>query len=77
MPVVILRPHNLERIKSGTLTEVADVYKNLVLRNIEKPLSAGEKRMMDDARKILLGEIMFSRRIGEDQASTLLDGAIH
>ncbi|MBE6903803.1 MAG: CarD family transcriptional regulator [Ruminococcaceae bacterium] len=48
---------NIERIKSGDAHEVSRVYKYLCLRNVTKGLSAGERKMYQTARQILLSEL--------------------
>ncbi len=48
---------NIERIKSGDAYEVSRVYKYLCLRNVTKGLSAGERKMYQTARQILLSEL--------------------
>lgn len=51
---------NIERIKSGDTFEVARVYKYLCTRNMLKGLSAGERKMYQTARQILLSELSMS-----------------
>lgn len=64
---------NMEKIKSGNILELAEVVRNLSLRDREKGLSTGERKMLDSARQILLSEIILARNLGADQASTFLD----
>ena len=49
--------NNLEKIKSGDIYEIAEVVRNLVLREKEKGLSTGERKMLDNARQILVSEL--------------------
>ncbi len=51
---------NMEKIKSGDLTEVATVIKGLMLRDTEKGLSTGERKMLHSAKQILISEIVLS-----------------
>ena len=48
---------NMERIKSGDLLELAGVIKALTERNAKRPLSAGERAMLRQAKKIFLSEV--------------------
>lgn len=64
---------NLERIKSGDIFEVAAVVRNLMLRDREKGLSTGERKMLDNARQILLSELVLAKGMEEDMATMLLE----
>ena len=66
---------NLEKIKSGNIFEVAEVVRNLVKREREKGLSSGERKMLENARQILLSEVVLVTELEEDKAQSLLDGA--
>lgn len=66
---------NLEKIKSGSIYEVAEVVRNLVKRDREKGLSSGERKMLENARQILLSELVLATELEEDKAQSLLDGA--
>lgn len=48
---------NMEKMKSGTVYDVADVVKCLKLREAEKGLSAGERKMLSTAKQIIAGEL--------------------
>jgi CarD family transcriptional regulator len=67
---------NAEKLKTGDILEVAEVVRNLTLRDREKGLSAGERKMLDNARQILVSELVLARNIGASQASEILDEAI-
>lgn len=64
---------NLEKIRSGSVYEVAEVVRNLVHRDKEKGLSTGERKMLDNARQILISELVLAKSIDEKQARALLD----
>ncbi len=49
--------NHLEKIKSGNIFMVAEVVRNLVLRDQEKGLSTGERKMLENARQILTSEL--------------------
>jgi len=54
---------NLERVKSGDLIEVARVIKGLILRDREKGLSTGERKMLHSAKQILISEIVMAKNL--------------
>ena len=51
---------NMDRLKSGNLTEVARVIKGLMLRDTERGLSTGERKMLHSAREILVSELVLA-----------------
>ncbi len=51
---------NMDKLKTGDLIETAKVFKSLVLRNKEKTLSAGERKMLHSAKQILMSELMIA-----------------
>jgi CarD family transcriptional regulator len=55
---------------------VAEVVRNLSLREKDKGLSAGEKRMLARARQILVSELTFALGVDEEEAERQLDGAL-
>jgi CarD family transcriptional regulator len=66
---------NLEKIKSGNIYEVAEVVRNLIKRDKEKGLSSGERKMLENARQILISELVLATEMEEDKAQSLVDGA--
>lgn len=66
---------NLEKIKSGNIYEVAEVVRNLMKRDREKGLSSGERKMLENARQILISELVLATELEEEKAQSLLDGA--
>ena len=63
--------HNREKIKTGDVLEIADVVRNLALRDAEKGLSTGEKQMFSKVKHILASELMYAKHMREDDALTL------
>src|SRR5882757_3344327 len=57
-----------EKLKSGDVYQVAEVVRNLALREQTKGLSAGEKSMLERARQVLVSELAFALNISEDTA---------
>ncbi len=64
---------NMQKIKSGNIFEVAEVVRNLQLRDIEKGLSTGERKMLSNAKQILISELVLADNMDEDQAKELID----
>lgn len=52
---------NMVKIKSGDIFEVADVVRSLMLREKEKGLSTGERKMLNSARQILISELILAK----------------
>ena len=65
--------HNRDKMKTGDIFELAEVVKNLSLRDHEKGLSTGEKQMFVKAKKILASELMYAKGMDEDDAAIWLD----
>ena len=63
----------MEKIKTGSVFEVAEVYRDLLMLKLEKELSFGERKMLDTARNLLVKEISLARRVGEEQVEKDLD----
>jgi len=62
-----------EKLKSGDVYQVAEVVRNLALREATKGLSAGEKAMLVKARSVLVSELSFALNLSEDDALTKLE----
>ena len=65
--------HNRDKMKTGDIFELAEVVRNLSLRDYEKGLSTGEKQMFVKAKKILASELMYAKQMNETQAHAWLD----
>jgi CarD family transcriptional regulator len=59
--------HNRDKIKTGDIYELAEVVRNLGIREAEKGLSTGEKQMFTRAKKILASELMYALEMDEDE----------
>ncbi len=57
-----------EKLKSGDVYQVAEVVRNLALREADRGLSAGEKSMLAKARSVLVSELSFALDVSEDDA---------
>ena len=65
--------HNRDKIKTGDIYELAEVVRNLAIREDEKGLSTGEKQMFTRAKKILASELMYALEMDEEEAEEHLD----
>ncbi|HEX2111711.1 MAG TPA: CarD family transcriptional regulator [Gaiellaceae bacterium] len=65
--------YNRDKMKTGDIFELAEVVRNLSLRDQEKGLSTGEKQMFVKAKKILASELMYAKGMDEDEAAAWLD----
>lgn len=63
---------NMDKIKSGDIFEVAEVVRNLSIRDREKGLSTGERKMLDTARQILVSELVLAQDSTEEAVEETL-----
>ncbi len=64
---------NMEKIRSGDVYEVAEVVRNLSIRDREKGLSTGERKMLDNAKQILISEMVLVQDTTEQEIQTFLE----
>jgi CarD family transcriptional regulator len=64
---------NMDKMGTGDIQEAAEVVRDLMHRNEEKILSSTEKRMLDNAKKILISELALVKGLTESQATDLLN----
>ena len=64
----------MDKIKTGSVFEVAEVYRDLLILSEEKDLSFGEKKMLETARTLLVKEISLARQVAESEIEKDLDG---
>lgn len=67
---------NAEKLKTGDIYEVAEVVRTLVRRDREKGLSTGERKMLDNARQILVSEVALACGIDEHEAHEMVERTI-
>src|SRR4051794_21075294 len=56
----------MEKIKTGSIFEIAEVLRNLYLLKFDKDLSFGERKMLDTARNLLIKELSLAKGVNED-----------
>jgi len=67
---------NSERMRTGSLLDVAAVLKSLLVLNQTKPLSFREKKMLERARYLLISELYLAKNQDEEQVEQLLNKAL-
>ena len=68
--------YNRDKMKTGDVYELAEVVRNLSLREQDKGLSTGEKQMFVKAKKILSSEFMYAKDMDEEESTAWLDGLL-
>ena len=67
---------NMLRLKSGDLTEVARVVKGLALRDTDRGLSTGERKMLHSAKQILISELVLSQNTSYEDVEARINTAL-
>ena len=67
---------NMLRIKSGDLLEVAKVVKGLMLRDEDRGLSTGERKMLHSAKQILISELVLSQGASYEDVEARINTAL-
>ncbi len=68
--------HNRDKIKTGDIYELAEVVRNLAIRESERGLSTGEKQMYTRAKKILASELMYALEMNEEEVEAHLQSLL-
>ena len=68
---------NMEKMKSGDIYEVADVVRNLSFKQKEKGLSTGEKKMLNNAKQILVSELVLTEHASQEEIEGIVDNKIN
>ena len=68
---------NMEKMKSGDAYEIADVVRNLSFKQKEKGLSTGEKKMLLNAKQILVSELTLAENSNKEQMEELVNNTIN
>jgi CarD family transcriptional regulator len=68
--------YNRDKIKTGDIYELAEVVRNLAIREAQKGLSTGEKQMFTRAKKILASELMYALEMDEDEVEEHLQSLL-
>ena len=68
---------NMEKMKSGDIYEVADVVRNLSFKQKEKGLSTGEKKMLNNAKQIMISELVLAEHASQEEVEQLVENKIN
>jgi CarD family transcriptional regulator len=68
--------HNQEKIRSGEISSVAEVVRDLSAHGGDRGLSTGERNLLAKARRILVSEVALGKSLEIDEAEALVDGAL-
>ena len=68
---------NMDKMKSGDIYEVADVVRNLSFKQKEKGLSTGEKKMLNNAKQILVSELVLAEHATQDEVEEIVENKIN
>lgn len=68
---------NMEKIKSGDVYEVADVVRNLSLKQKDRGLSTAEKKMLLNAKQILVSELTLVSKLGQEKVEEMIEAKIN
>jgi CarD family transcriptional regulator len=63
----------MEKIKTGSIFEIAEVLRDLCVLRTSKDLSFGERRMLETARTLLVREIALAKGVSEEKVGTEID----
>ena len=68
---------NMDKMKTGDIYEIADVVRNLSYKQKEKGLSTGEKKMLNNAKQILVSELVLAEHASENEVENLVENKIN
>jgi len=68
--------HNQEKIRSGEISSVAEVVRDLSAHGGDRGLSTGERNLLTKARRILISEVALGKSLEVDEAEALVDDAL-
>ena len=68
--------NHTEMLRSGDIYQVAEVVRNLSQRRADKALSAGEQRMLERARRVLISELSLALTVDAVEVGVLVDAAV-
>ena len=66
----------MEKLKTGDILAVAEVVRNLVRSDSKKKLSTGEKKMLSNAKQILVSEVILVKDMQEEEAKNMIERMI-
>ena len=67
----------MEKIKTGSVYEVAVVLRDLFILRVDKELSYGERKMMDTAKSLLVKELSLAQKLDEEKIEKQIENLFH
>ena len=67
---------HMEKIKTGSVYDVAEVYRDLTILGREKELSFGEKKLLNTAKSLLVKEISLAKNVDEEEVKRDLENIV-
>lgn len=67
---------NMDKMKSGDIYKIADVVRNLSFKQKEKGLSTGEKKMLSNAKQILVSELVLTEHASQGEIEQMVESKI-
>lgn len=67
---------NMDKLKTGDLYKVAEVVRNLMRNDRIKKLSTGEKKMLTNAKQILVSEMILSGEMSQEEAERIIESTV-
>jgi CarD family transcriptional regulator len=68
---------NMVKIKSGSIYEVADVVRSLMLRERVRGLSTGERKMLNSAKQILISELVLAKGADQIEIEVIINDCVN
>lgn len=68
---------NMDKMKSGDIYEIADVVRNLSFKQKEKGLSTGEMKMLNNAKQILVSELVLAEHATQEEVEEIVENKIN
>jgi CarD family transcriptional regulator len=63
----------MEKIKTGSVFEIAEVLRDLCVLRMTKELSFGERKMLENARSLIIKELALAKGVGDDKIGSEID----
>ena len=64
---------NMDKMKTGDILEISDVVRSLTFKQKEKGLSTGEKKMLTNAKQILVSELVLTNHMDKESIEVMID----
>lgn len=68
---------NIEKMKSGDIYEIANIVRSLSFKQKEKGLSTGDKKMLLNAKQILVSELVLAEQLDKSEIEEIIDNKIN